>query len=203
MSADNPQLRGADEIVTERRLNTIYDIRDNIHELRQNFKMGLAANEISEFKFECGYRNLVDNYAMELQPLMLKCEPGKELLRNKDFGECYISPEIVNRGLNDDTVIRRPRRGDVKVSSHHSPEPTRIELEGLESLWDLPDPLTTTIAVRQFDAGTQGETTKEIVITDQIRARKLDEMTRSMNVFLKDVGLELDLEMDSEWEIQV
>lgn len=208
-SPDQGEIRGADEIVIERRLNTIYNIREEILDIRKRFRFGrIDASPAQDgdgpdiYRITCGYRTLVDNYAMELEPLMRKCEAGRELLHEENFGTTYVNPRYRHMGNHHEkTVMVRPERPNVQISNNTTPDTVGFELDGLECLWDLPDPLEAPMSVKQFDAATMGERTGTVPVCGQIHFTNLDEMFRKMNLFLKDVGFELDLELEQKYEL--
>ena len=197
---DGERVKGADEIVIERRLSSIFDIRDEIHNLRKRLRMG-RLDGLTEFQVLSGYRTLVDNYAMELHPLLLKYEAGEQLLNEHDFGEAYVNPRIETRKTlkGRSRVLKRPVRGDIETQG--DPEIVAFELTGLKSLWELPDPLEATIGISRRDAATMSTKTEQVRVSDQIGLQKLDEMVREMNVFLSEIGFELEPETTQEWEI--
>lgn len=205
MSADDQAneseaVRGADEIVIERRLSTIFDIRDEIQDIRKRLRMGRLGG-LTEFQILSGYRTLVDNYAMELHPLLLKYEAGEQLLNERDFGEAYVNPKVVEREslMNSSRKLRRPIRGDIGVGE--VTDIVSFELVGLRSLWELPDPLEADVSITRRKPETMSELPEEVRVADQIRLEKLDEMVREMNVFLSEIGFELEPETTQEWEI--
>jgi len=199
-SNETEVVRGADEIVIERRLSTIFDIRDEIQDIRKRLRMG-RLDGLTEFQVLSGYRTLVDNYAMELHPLLLKYETGEQLLNEHDFGEAYVNPKIVEResAMNSSRKLKRPIRGDIKAGE--VTDIVAFELVGLRSLWELPDPLEADVSITRRKPETMSELPEQVRVADQIRLEKLDEMVREMNVFLSEIGFELEPETTQEWEI--
>jgi len=70
-----------EQIVQSRRLEAIFDIRDELREYRKIILIESYDNHgMSRFQALSGYRTLANNYLMEIQPLLEKYESGKELL---------------------------------------------------------------------------------------------------------------------------
>lgn len=194
MSKEDTKQRipNAEDIVVERRLKTIFDLRDRIHVLRRQLRMG-QISELSDFQVMCGYRTLVESYLSELNPLLLKTESGKELLENYDFGEARVRPRTVEKSRNR---VLKLTDGSVPIGKTQSlpPEVARFDLIGLESLWEVPDPLPGIVTIEEVDPTTMRKKQVQYNISDQIDLEPLDSMVREMNVFLSNIDLGLQPE---------
>jgi hypothetical protein len=194
MSKEDTKQRipNAEDIVVERRLKTIFDLRDRIHVLRRQLRMG-QISELSDFQVMCGYRTLVESYLSELNPLLLKTESGKELLENYDFGEARVRPRTVEKSRNR---VLKLTDGSVPIGKTQSlpSEVARFDLIGLESLWEVPDPLPGIVTIEEVDPATMRKKQVQYNISDQIDLEPLDSMVREMNVFLSNIDLGLQPE---------
>jgi hypothetical protein len=200
--ADGESIKDAEDIVIERRLKTIFDIRERLHDLRTKFRLG-QIDEMTETEALSGYRTLCDNYLMEIQPLLLKFDKGQELLNDHDFGAATVAPVVVKRELSHDTRMQlkfgnygRENRTPMTIQGAPDPRVKEFELTGLRSLWEMDDPLRARFSVPTLDAGTQATMPEEVWVTDQIGFDPLDRMVRQMNVFLSEIGFELEPDRD-------
>jgi hypothetical protein len=196
------QIADATDIVQSRRLNSIFDIRDELREHRKIILMEKYDNKgISRFQALSGYRTLANNYLMELQPLLKKFEPGQELLTERDFGTATIVPkyEITSssrRGGSANVEIYHATGGTTKVAEE--PTPQKLDLTGLESIWNIPDPLETRLTLDKFDNASRGTRPQPVRIQDQFSVNTTDRFVRAMNLFLSDIGFELEPQEDKE-----
>jgi|APHM01.1.fsa_nt_gi hypothetical protein len=181
MSEDNrdgeDQIEDPEQIVQARRLNSIFDIRDELREYRKIILMESYDNHgITRFQALSGYRTLANNYLMELQPLLEKFDKGEELLTEKDFGYATIQPP-------DDA---------------EDPQIKQVELIGLESIWTVPDPLKAEYRVEVYDNINKTNKMESTTTTDQFAPHTTDKFIREMNRFLSVIGFELEPQQNSE-----
>lgn len=199
--SERPKIRDPEEIVQSRRLNSIFDIREEIRETRKQILMERYSNRgITRFEALCGYRTLANNYLMELEPLLLKFEPGKELLNDKDFGEAIFAPDYREKTTFNSRATRYEvvHHNATTTTVEAEPQSVSVELTGLRCLWDIPDPVTLSIPVKQKQSYRHMEKEKELTFKDQFSVRTIDMFVRCMNRFLSDVGFELDPEEDKD-----
>lgn len=199
--SERPQIRDPEEIVQSRRLNSIFDIREEIRDARKQILMERYSNKgITRFEALCGYRTLANNYLMELEPLLLKFEPGKELLNEKDFGKAVFEPQYEPKSVGNsrNTQYEVYHKDGRKTTVEEKPEPSAVELVGLSSLWDIPDPVSISIPVKQRKSYRHKAEPKKLTYKDQFSVRTIDDFVRCMNRFLSDVGFELDPEEDKD-----
>ena len=187
-----------EQIVQSRRLEAIFDIRD---ELRENRKIILIESHddygMTRFQALSGYRTLANNYLMEIQPLLEKYESGKELLTEHDFGTATIAPQYkpAKRGRYD--IIHHDR---TKTTVEQAPnnQTATFELEGLEAIWNTPDPLKASFKMKQYDNRNKTIANRSVSITDQFSVETTDKFIRAMNRFLSEIGFELEPTQTSE-----
>lgn len=176
-SQSEDYIEDPEQIVQARRLNSIFDIRDELREYRKIILMESYDNHgITRSQALSGYRTLANNYLMELQPLLEKFDKGEELLTEKDFGYATIQPP-------DNAV---------------NPQIKQVELIGLESIWTVPDPLKAQYRVEVYDNRNKTNQMKSTTTTDQFATHTTDKFIREMNRFLSVIGFELEPQQNSE-----
>jgi hypothetical protein len=95
------QIADPEEVVQTRRLNSIFDIRDDLREHRKIILMERYDNSgVSRFEALNGYRALCNDYLMELEPLLNEYENGIQLLTERDFGYAFIQPNYETLSQN-------------------------------------------------------------------------------------------------------
>jgi hypothetical protein len=194
-------IRDPEEIVQSRRLNSIFDIREEIRDARKQILMERYSNKgVTRFEALCGYRTLANNYLMELEPLLLKFEPGKELLNDKEFGEAIFLPDYREKKAADSRTTKYEvvHHDATTTTVGAEPQPVSVELTGLRCLWDVPDPVTLSIPVKQKKSYRHLAEEKELTFKDQFGVRTIDMLVRCMNRFLSDIGFELDPEENKD-----
>jgi hypothetical protein len=165
--------------VQERRLKDIFDAKEKVRERRIKAKEYQFANE-GDGKALNGvrmYRTAVENYLTELKSLFLEDMNGRGYWYNLDMGEIVIPPPE-----NDKYVIE--------------PEPEKIDLTGLQSIFDVPEPIVVEFdVIRRVGTNKVQETVKQ---RGNIPFSKLDVAVQSANQYLSDRGFELDPEDDTD-----
>ena len=165
--------------VQERRLKDIFDAKEKVRERRIKAKEYQFANE-GNGKSLNGvrmYRTAVENYLTELKSLFLEDMNGRGYWYNLDMGEIVIPPPE-----NDKYVIE--------------PEPEKIDLTGLQSIFDVPEPIVVEFdVIRRVGTNKVQETVKQ---RGNIPFSKLDVAVQSANQYLSDRGFELDPEDDTD-----
>jgi hypothetical protein len=190
-----------EEIVQSRRLNSIFDIRDDLRQHRKIILMEKYDNSgVSRFEALNGYRALANDYLMELEPLLEEYEQGEKILKKRDFGYAFIQPnyEILKSSNSAfGTKVRIHHKNGSETIAHQEPPTKQIRLTGLQSIWDTPDPL-----IVQLDIGKQHnnpvKSSRPIAVKDQFSVRTTDRFIRSMNMFLSEIGFELEPQEDKE-----
>jgi hypothetical protein len=195
------QIADPEEIVQSRRLKSIFDIRDDLRKHRKTILMEKYDNAgVSRFEALCGYRALCNDYLMELEPLLNEYESGTQLLEERDFGYAYIQPtyEIISsrNEYGFGTEVKIHHKNGAETTAHGKPPTKKIRLEGLESVWTVPDPLVAQIDVAQSSDSLRDS--KPVTIKDQFAVRTTDQFIRSMNMFLSDIGFELEPETEED-----
>ena len=191
------QIADPEEVVQSRRLNSIFDIRDDLREHRKIILMERYDNSgVSRFEALNGYRALCNDYLMELEPLLNEYDRGEQLLKNRDLGYAYIQPNyeiLKNNGFGTKVKIHHKNGGT--TIAHREPPTKQVRLTGLKSIWDIADPLVTQLDIQQKN-GNPIESSRPVTIRDQFSVRTTDKFIREMNMFLSDIGFELKPEED-------
>jgi len=198
------EIEDIENYTEERRLKSIFDIREQIHTMRQEVRVA-AQDKQKRFEALCVYRALVDSYLMELEPLLRRYGDGEYYLREKDFGTIEIEPKVEQAKVGRygmETRLYFPEKGEWKKVDHRSiPEPDNIHLKGLESLFNIPDPITISTSVQKPgrpDLSMRDSNTYQYRWKIQIPLQKLDTMLRTLNNFLSEIGFELEPEEEDD-----
>jgi len=191
------QIADPEEVVQSRRLNSIFDIRDDLRQHRKIILMEKYDNTgVSRFEALNGYRALANDYLMELEPLLNEYEEGEQLLKERDLGYAYIQPDyevLKNNGFG--TKVKIHHKNGATTIANREPPTKQVRLTGLESIWDIADPLITQLNIQQKH-NNPVKSSKPVTIRDQFSVRTTDRFIREMNMFLSDIGFELKPEED-------
>jgi hypothetical protein len=203
------RLDATEELITEKRLETITELRRDIHNIRRDVKLGNKLK--SQYREKYGtnkritvYRTVVDSWIMELEPLMRQYDFGEQFLYHRDYGDIVIEPPIKYDNQTGHRVIHTKEHGKELVARPDSMsepealertlEPRHVSVEGLTALFQLDDPI-----VEQFHVPTSKlANVRQVPVKGQVPADKLDLMVRDMNHFLAKVGLEMKPEAERE-----
>lgn len=165
------QLESTEDLVTNRRIEGIFDARYRVRKVRH----GMKENEDkTTFELCTSYRTALEAYLQAIQPLFSASQTGTEYWENTAFGEIVLpTPE--------ETVIEPPKT-------------RRFRLIGLQSLFTQPDKFSGVFKV----SARKGSRTviEEKPVTIQIGLSTLDDMFFATNEFLPKVGIEVQVEKD-------
>lgn len=197
--AEPVEIEDPEGYVAHRRLKSIFDIRSDIHTARQQVRLEAYGDR---YQALCAYRTLLDGYIMELTPLLRKYDPGPELLTQRDFGTVELKPEAREKPGRTHSEVYDPyddTLGSNWVPVREAPEPTTFRLRGLQSVFQLPDPLSHTWELENHSARHE---TVTVSAEAQPDFEMMDRMVLAANNFLADIGFELDPEEGTgEWEV--
>jgi hypothetical protein len=201
-SSEIQRLDAEEELITQKRLETITELRRDIHDIRRDVKLGNKLK--SQYREKYGtnkritvYRTVVDSWIMELEPLMRQYDFGEQFLYHRDYGDIVIEPPVeYNNQIGKRVVTTEEHGTEVVASRHHMSdpealettlEPKHINVKGLTALFRLDDPIE-----EQFHVPlSQLAKVRRVPVKGQVPADKLDLMVRDMNHFLAKVGLEM------------
>ena len=193
------EIKDAEDYVHQRRLKSIFDLREELHTKRKQIRIA-EADDRNRFAALCVYRSIVDSYVLELEPLLRLYERGIQYLTETNFGTVSVTPETRQATRAGDsrgqvTEVYNPETEKWHAASH-SIEPTTYQLQGLESLLTLPNPIETEFTIKT-DRPLRDDLVT-ITATSQIGMDRLDAMVRVMNTFLSDIGFEVDPEPEDD-----
>jgi hypothetical protein len=202
---ENDQIQDPEEYVSRRRLEDIFEARRQLR--HQRLVVHEHREDESEFKAAKAYRSAFSNYLLEIEPLMRIYEPGPHLLYEKDYGSVTISPrlETDESGYGTTHYVTVPDGilGTREVEVPEPPEPVTHRLQGLNSVFTLPSPVTEKF-VLETPHSMWDDDSRTVTETAEINLATLDEMIRDTNNFLAEIGFELDPDTGpDEWEIEV
>ena len=209
-SGEPTTVRDPESYINKRRLKGIFDIRDEMTEIRKKVKVAPHADSVSSYEALSAYRALVDSYDVETESLLRQYKGGLDLLQSRDFGTAQIAPRYQNKpeywggGKYEVYVADDPTINNSRIAVNQPPEPTVFELTGLLSVVSTPDPLVAEYELhRSGDRHGLGDNSVLYRCEGQISFRTLDTMVRALNNFLGKIGLEVDPEEESEpWDIE-
>lgn len=205
-SEDYPErIEDSEDYTVQRRLKSVFDIRRDIHQTRKEIRF--ASHKRNErYQAVCAYRALAESYLLEIEPLLRRYGDGDYYLNQSNFGSVTIQPETRNTSTNrlggvelffPNAPIDNHKNNSswIRVNPDSVPESATYDLTGLTALFDVPDTLMLADQVRQSgDWNRSKEYT--YVQKSQIPMSALDDMVRTMNEFLSDIGFELEPETE-------
>lgn len=203
-------VRDPNEYVNKRRLQGIFDIREELHDVRLKITAAESDRETDNFEALGAYRSLVDSYILEVEPLMMRYDIGKEYLHKHDFGKTVLQPsyrEVSNsrHRTNAGQYEVYDFEKDEYVSSTTEPGWESYSFNGLTSLLKTQNPLTGSFEItKPKGSGFRSNSDTSVVAVAQVDRGILDPMVRAVNRFLAKVGFELDPEDEDPepWDIE-
>jgi len=179
---------GVDEIVRQERVRAIFNAREDCREKRTKAKNHLSVGEPGTWSVI--YRNALETYIREVQPLLAQTDKGKAYWGHMGFGVMDVHPQY----------------GDIPSSNKNGavPEemiidsddtPSRIRLEGLRSLFDMATPYRCEfeVALKQKRLG-RGTTVKPVTVERHVPIRALDQMFSVVNGYLSEIGFGIQVD---------
>lgn len=193
------QISDPEEYVSSRRLEQMFDLREEIHETRKKVNYAKHDSQVSQFEALSAYRAIVDSYVVEVEPIFRRYEPGPQILTDYEFGETRLQPITRNDNNHFESNQLKLRVGtdDSRFSNEwvpisEPPKPTVFEFEGLESFLNAPDPL---VAVYTFKKDKKFDRAEfEYIEKGQISFDVLKEIVRIVNDFLAEIGFDVSPE---------
>jgi hypothetical protein len=162
-----------DDLVNSRRVRSLFDAREDCRKMRTEAKMktdgrgGEAA--------ATAYRNVLESYVRECEPLFSKTENGRRYWTDYRFGTFKIKPTT-------EEIIDEPDENEVVVC-------------GLNALYQLPSPPAVQIEIRTRSKRLGGGCiAEEITAERQIPFDILDRMYSAVNSYLNGLGLGIDVQ---------
>jgi hypothetical protein len=177
---------GVDEMVRQERVRSIFEAKREAREARTK-----GGNEEAVGHSKVGaviYRNALETYIREVEPLFSQTPKGRHYWTDHDFGEVDLRPrhEDIDRSNQQTGVIRRARPiGEQKEKQR---------MEGIRSLFDAPTVFRVSFRV-PVESKRRGhdETYRERVSKTQIPIDVLDEMYAVTNGYLAEIGFGVEV----------
>jgi hypothetical protein len=192
------KIEDPEQLVNRLRIESIMSIRNGIHEKRLIVK---EARNQDRLMAVSGYRSLIESYVLEIASLFSVYESGLELLKSKDYGTVgfhldELKIESKNNGMNTrhKLLVDNPDREDFWYSfSRDTQDNYSVDVTGLYSVIELDDPVEFELPLRKYRGMVHGPSIDVIEkVTLQIPLKTLDEMLIDMNLFLAQIGFELE-----------
>lgn len=179
-----------EEYVDRRRLRDIFNAREELRQVRVQSAYHRTPDARS------AYRAAVSTYVSEVEPLFLSDDRGIYYWNEIDLGTTEIRPEY-EPTADGYTVEPHGQRATMDTP----PTTEQIELVGVRSIFELPTPLQGT--VRYVESGGYGtDTVDTLTFSRRMPFPAADAYARATNRFLASIGLEVDVDTDTdEWEI--
>lgn len=188
---DGPEIEmetvGVDEMVRQERVRSIFQAKRDCREQRTK-----ATNEAAVQDDKLGsiiFRNALESYIREVEPLFSKTEQGRRYWKTYDFGTLDLRPrhENTTRTEKQYGVIEdaNPKGG---VSN------TKMKLQGIQSLFDLETPVRVDFNIevpstrRGYD-----HTYADVVSESHIPITSLDKMYAVTNGYLAEIGFGVEV----------
>lgn len=197
------EIEDPESYVNHRRLKSIFDIRERLHEQRTQIVASRHDRSVSEYESLSAYRALVSSYIVETEPIFGRFDGGNELLTKSDFGETVVTPrtsyEFSKPHGNQDLTLDvsadpdiDANRVDISWQRTSSPQEELEKVyshDGLVSLLNHPDPLVGQwdIPVKLHDRYHRHNHT----VKQQVGFQVLDTMVRAINNYLAQIGFEV------------
>lgn len=187
---EQKEIKDLENHVNQRRIKQVLDIRSQLHDARS--KIRTARNSFRALKV---YRSLLESYIIETEPL-LRQYGGGGLLEERHFSTIVISSPVYDNSQSggiEKLVVDTDDHYRGHYYVENDPGPAEIEVIGLNSVLNLPNPIHHHFAIQTRKNGELEHSEKT-----QIPFRDLDVMVRSINCFLADIGFEMEPSNESE-----
>lgn len=179
---------GVDEIVRQERVRAIFSAREACRKQRTKAKNRLSVGEPETWSVI--YRNALESYVREVEPLFAQTDEGKAYWNSMDFGVMDVRPRYGDIPRSSKTGVV-PNR---KIADRDD-KPLRIRLQGLRSLFDMDTPYHCSFDVILEDKrmGT-GSTVKTVSVERYVPIRALDQMFSVVNSYLTEIGFGIQVD---------
>jgi len=205
---DAPQVEVIEDdesYIQSQRLKDIFAARQAVRQQRLKMKIhSIDSNTPTERRnAKRVYRAAIENYLSEIRPVFLDDEQGRNVWFNLDFGTLKIAlptqTKTYGRGRTKRVYEKvKPNGETTNLSVNKPPEPKEIDLNGLNYLFELPEPISVEFEWFGTSKGLNSGTTKHTeVITHHIGFDRLDSVMNEANDRLRKRGLDLDLGEDN------
>lgn len=189
----------------QRRLDDIHEARRRVHVVINKVEEAKLGRDISQQDADTYIRRAVENYIREIRYPLKNTEAGKEYWESEEIGVLKIpAPSAAQLAWQHKLKheIGHPRPGSRDTSqlpgeytlrgNPRSLDPKTVQLKGLKSIFDAPNPITATYSLR-FHIRFRGETIVTETMDKQIpRGLLLKYFDKAIDAS-GEIGLEADL----------
>ncbi|OTE99115.1 hypothetical protein B9G49_13410 [Halorubrum sp. SD683] len=185
---DEARVLDPEEYTQKRRLRDVFDARRRVAEWERearNLRMQQGVNEQQERHY---ILSAVQSYLREIEPMMLETYPeiGEEYWKDVDLGSVEIPPPESLAPENAGSV-----HSEI-ISVEEAAEPQQASLAGIGSLLGRDVWVSAQFEARVMKRGGDGEVPEVGTNTVLLPRRIIMKAFRQANVFLSEVGLDLD-----------
>jgi hypothetical protein len=177
---------GVDEMVRQERVRSIFQAKRECREARTK-----ASNEAAVGESDVGpvvYRNALESYIREVEPLFSQTDKGRQYWNRHDFGTLDLRPRHENVSQTS------AKHGVIENASPSTDTDKRIQLQGLRSLFELDTPMRVPFQV-MYQSNRRGRslTSTEVISENNLPLRSLDEMYAVANGYLAEIGFGVEV----------
>jgi len=190
VDADGPEVEmetvGVDEMVRQERVRSIFQAKRECREARTKAKNESAIGDANAGAII--YRNALESYIREVEPLFSQTDKGRRYWSDYDFGVMDLRPR------HENVEQTRAESGPVEDATPRGDYEEKIELKGLRSLFDHDTPVRVPfeMAVKLERRG-GGFQRVEAVSERNFPIRSLDNMYAVTNGYLAEIGFGVEV----------
>lgn len=183
-SSDDPKVEvetvGVDEIVRQERVRSIFDARQACRDYRMKVKTEITTG--GEQSASTLYRNALESYIREVEPLFFETEEGRDYWEKHDFGVLDLTPRAEDLDVSPEkfrkcTILEQP------------PEGRRVKIRGLRMLFKLSTPHRCQFEMSIPSKGlNRGDIVRVATVGRYMPVATLDEMFAVTNRYLAEIG---------------
>jgi len=185
----NEQIATGDEEVQTTIQDAILEAKQKVGDIRTQAKI---EPQISKADAVSAFRAQLEEYITTAQGTLYSGN-GPELWEETHFGHTQLAPP--GHAPEGRSVWRLPDGTELS----YRPDPVVVPHEGLESLLKLNDPLRRPVTFT-VNRGRFGETQTTATARGQVDWKVLDAMYIYLNRHIKDIGLDVEIEEETEKE---
>lgn len=182
-----------DEIVRQERVRAIFQARSDCRKTRRKAKeLHREAQVNRRMDNDRGlrlFRDAVEGYVREVEPLFAQTDVGQDYWRNRHFGDILVAPSA--QDIAGDTNGKRLPDG-TRVTA--DPESRKIPVHGLNTLFQPDGKMSVELEI-EVPSRRRGNRTelKEIAFSPELSMGVLDEMYSGVNSYLSEIGFEVEI----------
>jgi len=168
-----------DELVRQERVRAIFDAKRECREYRLESQ---KYHKDDAHTASMLYRNALESYIREVEPLFAQTENGRVYWNQHDFGTVDLRPRGAEHHLDASDMVDGPGAAEIPV-------------RGLSALFSLSPPFRATWdVVRQSKRLGKGYTTNREDVNREVPFHILDEMYAVVNGYLSEIGFGIKID---------